>query len=276
MIHRRVSRRALLAGASGLACVALAPSVLAAEGGGAIKHYILIELLPGADQLELDRWYMTFHAPQVRRAFQAWQRDYLSFRSYLPPEPAVKRYRVEFGRMTEIHFASLDAFRESRRNSLYGELSSFTPPPGGWARNRIFRTVTATIPVNPDTLYLSQPTPPKEEPYFRWIAFLRYPAGVSLADGDAWFDSIHAREVSKLPGLRRFGFYKTVSERAEYARVMELWFDDYAAWQAAFLNPEPHFTPPVWAKTYPFFETASMFVGENPDIDFIHDDRVIP
>jgi hypothetical protein len=34
---------------------------------GAIKHYILIELLPGADQLALDRWYMTFHAPQVRR-----------------------------------------------------------------------------------------------------------------------------------------------------------------------------------------------------------------
>lgn len=269
-----LSRRGWMAGAAGtVAMLAASP----AWATGAIKHYILIELLPGADQLALDRWYMTFHAPQVRRAYQAWQRDYLSFRSYLPPAEATQRYPIAFGRMTEIHFDGIADFRESRQNPLYGDdLKSFTPPPGGWRANTLFRSTTATIPVNPDTLYVSRPTPPKELPYLRWIIFMRPKDGVKQADADLWFDTVHAREVAALPGLQRFGLYKTVSERPDYPRVMELWFDDYAAWRAAFLTPEPRFTAPPWGGKAPFFDTLSMFVGENPDVDFIHDDRVIP
>lgn len=275
MMADHLSRRQAMAGGAAVLAALAVPQPAFATG--AIKHYILIELLPGADQLALDRWYMTFHAPQVRRAYQAWQRDYLSFRAYLPPEEAVRRFHVAFGRMTEIHFDSIDDFRESRRNGLYGgDLASFTPPPGGWAGNRLFRSTTATIPVNPDTLYLSKPTPPRDMPYLRWIVFLRYPANVPTADADAWFDKVAAPEIVARPGLRRFGLYRAVSERSEYPRVMELWFDSYADWRAAFLDPEPRFTPPPWGGAFPFADTLSMFVGENPDIDFIHDDRVVP
>lgn len=274
MTEPTLTRRTLLAGAVGTTALLWAAPAFAT---GAIKHYILIELLPGADQLALDRWYMTFHAPQVRRAYQAWQRDYLSFRSYLPPAEAAERYRIANGRMTEIHFDAIEDFRESRKNPLYGgDLQSFTPPPGGWKANTLFRSSTATIPVNPDMLYVSKPTPPKELPYLRWIAFLRYPDGVSLADGDAWFDTVHAKEIAALPGLKRFGLYRTIGERAEYPRVMELWFDGYADWRAAFLSPATRFAAPPWGKVYPFFDMRSIFVGENPDVDFIHDDRVIP
>lgn len=274
MIDQGVTRRTLMAGAAGATAMLWAAPALAA---GAIKHYILIELLPGADQLALDRWYMTFHAPQVRRAYQAWQRDYLSFRAYLPPAEAVQRYKVAFGRMTEIHFDTIEDFRESRKNPLYGgDLQSFTPPPGGWRGNTLFRSTTATVPVNPDMLYVSKPTPPKELPYLRWIVFLRAPSGVPQADADSWFADAHAKEIAALPGLRRFGLYRSVAERADYPRVMELWFDDYAAWRAALLATEPRFTAPPWGGKFPFFDTLSMFVGENPDVDFIHDDRVIP
>lgn len=272
-----LTRRRLMAGTAAATVLLAASPALAA---GAIKHYILVELLPGADQLALDRWYMTFHAPQVRRAYQAWQRDYLSFRSYLPPAEAVARHHVANGRMTEIHFDSLADFRESRMNPLYGgDLKSFTPPPGGWRGNSLFRSTTATIPVNPDTLYLSSPTPPKETPYLRWIVFMRPPEGVAQAEADAWFEAVQAKEIAALPGLKRFGLYKAVSERADYPRVMELWFDDYASWRQALLSPEPRFTAPPFAKAgarFPFSDTLSMFVGENPDVDFIHDDRVIP
>jgi len=268
------TRRGLMAGAAGTAAMLWAAPAFAA---GAIKHYILIELLPGADQLALDRWYMTYHAPQVRRAYQAWQRDYLSFRAYLPPAEAAQRYKVAYGRMTEIHFDTLEDFRESRKNPLYGgDLQSFTPPPGGWRANILFRSTTATVPVNPDTLYVSKPTPPKELPYLRWIVFLRPPADVAQGLADAWFDGVHAKELAALPGLKRFGLYRSVADRGEYSRVMELWFDDYAAWRAAFLTPEPRFAAPPWGGKFPFFDTLSMFVGENPDVDFIHDDRVIP
>jgi hypothetical protein len=75
-------------------------------------------------------------------------------------------------------------------------------------------------------------------PYLRWIVFLRYPA-MPTADADAWFDKVAAPEIVARPGLRRFGLYRAVSERSEYPRVMELWFDSYADWRAAFLDPDP-------------------------------------
>ncbi len=261
---------------SGLALLAGAAATLAARPAaavGAIKHYILVEPKPGFDMLALDRWYMTFHAPEVRRAFKAWQRNYVSFRSYAAP-PEARTLGVREGRMTEIQFDSLADFRESRPNNVYGGLSSFTPPPGGW-ENAPFETTTATLPVNPDKLFLSGPTPPKETPYLRWILFFRYPPGTAADAGDAWFNDVHGPELAKVKGLRRLALYRAVNETSPYPRVAEFWFDDYAAWKAAFVGG-PRFTAPGWGGTFPFGETRSMFIGENPDIDFIHDRRVIP
>lgn len=254
---------------------AAAASGLPAWAATAIKHYILVDLKPGTDQLVLDRWYMTFHAPEVRRAFKAWQRNYVSFRSYLPPEEARKAYPLQYGRMTEIHFDSLADFQDSRPNNIYARgLGSFTPPPGGWA-NAGFESTTASVPVNPQQVFLAKDTPPKETPYLRWIVFFRYPEGVTLEQGDAWYGDVHAKEVARLPGLRKYALYSTVSAAAAYPRVAEMWFDDYAAWKDAFI-PVPRFTAPAWGGQGLFVESISMFVGENPDVDFINDKRVIP
>ena len=275
-----LSRRAALGLAAGAVATASAASKAAAQTPEtAVKHYIPIRLKPGADQLALDRWYMTFHAPEVRRAFKAWQRNYVSFRSYLPPAEAVARYGVWYGRMTEIQFDSIEHFRATRPNNIYGALQSFTPPPGGWTANTLFDTETSTIPVNPNELLVSRDTPPKELPYLRWIVFYKLPQGVTASQWDEWFGKTHAPELSRAPGLKRFGAYRTVADQS-YSRVAEFWFDGYAEWRAAFLEPEPKFTAPGWASSanarFPFAETISIFVGENPDIDFIHDKRVIP
>ena len=203
----QLSRRAALA----MAAASTAAFATPAWAVGAIKHYILVDLKPGTDQLVLDRWYMTFHAPQVRRAFKAWQRNYVSFRSYLPPEEARKAYPLQYGRMTEIQFDTLADFQESRPNNIYaGGLGSFTPPPGGWA-NAGFESTTATLPVNPQQVFVAKDTPPKETPYLRWIVFFRYPKGVTAETGDAWYRDVHAKEVGKLPGLRRYALYSAVS-----------------------------------------------------------------
>ncbi|HEX3367913.1 EthD family reductase [Phenylobacterium sp.] len=267
-----LSRRSALALALAGGAAAIASPAWAV---GAVKHYILVELLPGYDQLILDRWYMTFHSQQVRRAFKAWQRNYISFRAYLPPAEATARYPIQYGRMTEIQFDSLADFRETRPHNIYGGLESFTPPPGGWQDQKLFKAVTATIPVNPNELFVSLDTPPKEIPYFRWIIFFKYPKGMTEEAGDAWYRNVHAEEMAKVPGLKRYGLYKAVTETAPYPRVAELWFDDYASWKKAFL-PAPKFTPPPSGGAFPFFETISMFVGENPDVDFVNDKRSIP
>jgi hypothetical protein len=268
-----VSRRAALGVLAGAGAVVATPALAV----GAIKHYIIIELMPGVDQLVLDRFYITFHSQEVRRAVKAWQRNYLSFRSYLPPPEAVERYGLKYGRMTEIQFDSLADFRESRPNNIYGAgLGSYTAPPGGWrGEKKIFESTTATIPVNPQEMFVSLETPPKQTPYLRWIVFFRYPKSVTVEAGDAWYRDVHAKEVSALPGLKRFALYRTVTETAEFPRVAELWFDDCDAWRKAFL-PAPRFTAPSWGGSYPFVETLSMFIGENPDVDFVNDKRVIP
>jgi hypothetical protein len=244
---------------------------------GAVKHYILVDLAPGIDQLLLDRWYMTYHSQQVRRAVKAWQRNYISFRSYLPPPEATRRYSIGYGRMTEIQFDSFADFQETRPNNIYGKLDSYTPPPGGWAsaETKFAHTTTATIPVNPQDLFVSRDTPPKEIAYLRWIIFFRYPKGVTEEAGDAWYRNVHAKELAKLPGLKRFGLYRTVTPAEPYPRVAELWFDDYPSWKKALLPP-PSFTPPPWGGSFPFVDMISMFVGENPDVDFVNDKRSIP
>ncbi len=268
-----VSRRYALTGMLAGGALAWAPPAWAV---GAVKHYIFVELLPGADQIELDRFYMTYHAPEVRRAFKAWQRNYVSFRSYLPPAEAVEAFGVGYGRMTEIHFDTIEDFRETRPNNVYGALDSYTPPPGGWRNNRLFVSTTATVPVNPNDVYLTRATPPKETPYLRWIVFMKPPEGMTAEDGDAYWDQTLAPELAALPGVKRLARYRTVSSTQPYQRVAEFWFDDYNAWSAAFLAPDRAFTPPPWGGAFPFFETKSMFVGENPDVDFVNDKRVIP
>jgi len=269
ILTRRLALGLAVAGAAAIATPAFAV--------GAIKHYIIIELTPGSDQLLLDRFYIAFHSQEVHRAVKAWQRNYISFRSYLPPEEATKSYPIGYGRMTEIQFDSLADFRETRPNNIYGAgLGSYTAPPGGWAGDKkIFVSTTATIPVNPQEMFVNLDTPPKQIPYFRWIQFIRYPKDVTAEAGDAWYRNVHAKEVAKLPGLKRYGFYKTVSETSPYPRVAELWFDDYEAWKKSFL-PTPKFTSPPWGGTYPFFDAKTMFIGENPDIDFTNDHRAIP
>ena len=271
-----LSRRAALTFAAGAGAALIAAPATAQSDHLAIKHYILINLMPGQDLLILDRFYMTFHSQEIHRAVKAWQRNYISFRSYLPPDEAKARYPLQYGRMTEIQFNSLQDFRDSRPNNIYGAgLGSYTPPPGGWQSGKLFKSVTATIPVNPQDMFVNKNTPPKEIPYLRWIQFFKYPKGVSLADGDKWYRNVHAKEVAMLPGLKRFAMYQTVVESQEYPRVAEMWFDDYASWKAAFL-PAPKLTAPAWGGTYPFVDMISMFVGENPDVDFISNDRVIP
>jgi hypothetical protein len=276
-IDGAVSRRSalsLIAAAAALPAAAQQAPPLPAGVHQAIKHYIIIELKPGVDQLELDRWYMTFHSKEVRRAFKAWQRNYVSFRSYLPPAEAVARYSVKYGRMTEIQFNDIADFRASRPNNIYGgALDSFTPPPGGWA-NPSYISTTATIPVNANNLWLSKATPPKQNPYLRWVIFHKPAAGVTLAQWDKWYKETLAPELAKLSGLKRFASYETVADQ-EYPRVSEFWFDDYAGWKAAFL-PAPRLPVPAWGGQFPFSDTLSMFIGENPDVDFINDDRVIP
>lgn len=259
--------------ASILLCLDLGGASQAAETeAGAVKFYIMIDVPKRTDQLALDRWYLTHHSQEMHRAMRAWQRNYLSYRSY-EATPEARRLGVWTGRLTEIHYDRLADFHEGRKNNAY--LHLLTPPPGGWQKP-IFRTEPVAIPVNPQDVWLEGATPPKPTPYFRWVMFLRYPQDVTAVQGDEWLLGTHVKEIAELPELKRYIGYRVVNPSAQYQRVVELWFDDYDAWHRTFVASPPRLTAPPWGGEFPFVEHVSTFVGENPDVDFINDRRVVP
>src|SRR5574341_916553 len=60
------------------------------EKTGPIKHYIMIEMLNGVDLLLLDRWYITYHAPETLRRTERRQTKYATFRTYALSPDEVK------------------------------------------------------------------------------------------------------------------------------------------------------------------------------------------
>lgn len=112
---------------------------------------------------------------------------------------------------------------------------------------------------------------------------IRYPEGVSREKGDAWYTQVHAPELSKLPGVLRFVSFASVENPPDearasrsWARMSELWFDDYKAWKNVFLDAPSAFTVPEWGGEFPFVQIVSTFCGDRPDMDFLQGKRRIP
>ena len=242
-----------------------------AEASEKIKHFILIDLDENFDLLWLDRWYLTYHAPERRQVVRNFQRHYLSYMTYdLPAKGG--HFNSIHGRLTEIHFDSLADFQDSRKNNEVGDFH--TPPPGGW--KAVGKITPVTVPTNPTEVFIGGFPRALDHPYFRWMVFINYPEGVDAATGEQWYLETHAKEAMKLPGLRRFVSYSTRGANPKFARVSELWFDTKADWEAAMADHSITFTAPEWGGNYPFVDIVSAFVGERPDIDFIDDHRSVP
>jgi hypothetical protein len=140
------------------------------------------------------------------------------------------------------------------------------------------RIETMWVSALPSETWVAGP-PAARLTHLRWVFFMRYPAGVPLAQGEDWFVHVHAPQLAQASGVRRFVCSRSVdpvtSDRA-WVRMCEMWFDDYAAWRAAIWTAAPPYTPPGWAKAPPFIEYTSIFTGHRPDMDFLHDGYRMP
>lgn len=112
----------------------------------------------------------------------------------------------------------------------------------------------------------------------RWLVAHKYPDGVPVDEGEEWFLNVHAKEVARQPGLKRFFSYKHVEQPrlGPFVRVSEMWYEDANAWHQAVVESPPDYTKPDWAcyDRYPFLEPATDFVCqfllEAPTDDFKH------
>jgi uncharacterized protein (TIGR02118 family) len=219
------------------------------------------------DDATLDKWYRATHSREVLLFVGPWLRRYWAYKSLDVPAEA-DRFNVVRYRLTEMWYDSVAARNESR--AVFYPLS---PPPVDRERYPT-RTRIANIYVSavPTDAYIDG-WPRSRAAYTRWVFFVRYPNGVRSEDGDKWFMSVHAPELSRLPGLRRFVCFRAVEAPRpdSWARMCEMWFDDYAAWKQAILTAPPVFTPPQWGGSFPFTDMISTFTPTEPDMDFRRD-----
>jgi hypothetical protein len=230
-----------------------------------------------AENAVLDHWYRSIHSREALRYVGPWLSNYISYRGHDVPDEADRFGTLRY-RLTEMWYPSAAARIEAQR-----AWQPLTPPPtvdrdlfpGKTRINQIW------VPVLPDEPWLN--TPPIAAPVaptmLRWVFFQRYPAGVARDEGEAWFTKVHAPELAKAEGVRRFVCYRSVdparSDR-DWLRMCEVWFDSYAAWRAVALTGSARFTAPSWSSQYPFAEYASIFTAPRPDMDFIHDGYRVP
>lgn len=221
-----------------------------------------------ADNAALDEWYRRTHSREAIQSVGPWLSRYVAFRGYDVPPEADKFGALRY-RLTEMWYPTPQARAEAQGNWL-----PLSPPPVDRVNfpNKT-RINQIWVPGAPTERWLPD-YPRTQATYLRWVFFMRYPEGVSQEDGEAWFTKVHAPEMAKGPGIRRFVCSKSVDaprDAKSWVRMCEAWFDDYAGWKNFALTNSPKYTPPAWGKSGPYLEYASIFTAQNPDMNFLQD-----
>jgi hypothetical protein len=279
-----------------------------------IKEVVWGLFLDAPSQVEADRYYMRYHAPETIRISGPWIRRYESYKPYDPPEEAVKRFGAVKGRYAELWFGSEEDYHSRPGHGAWSLPSWETDKTRKMPKGAKYAT---TVPALPTEEFYDPDPNPEQTPIIRWIQAIRYPDGVSVEQGEKWFLEVHAKEALKQPGLLKFISYKCLARGGipgasnnataasggaapvgsapgnpgmqapgkapagadmpkSWVRVNEYWYKDFDAWRKAVIDSPPKYTAPSWGGEYPFVEMGSTFIGYMPDIDFLKGNYIVP
>lgn len=234
-----------------------------------IQHFVMVEAQDGVDLLAIDRWYITYHAPETLARAGNRQTRYVSFRTYRVTPDEVRRLNMVEGRLTEIGFPSVAAFRAGVTPDA---MAAHPPTPPDPAVAAGLKTQTVTVGL-PPVMAKDGDRPDKAVPYVRWVAFVRAPDGV--ADASAWVQASFATPLARSPQSRRVEVYPAAIPRG-FSHVVVAWYDDVAAWRAAMQAFAATLRGGTGGKAPPATMLRSILVGDRPDLDFRTDKRVAP
>ena len=237
-----------------------------------IKHIFVFE---PPDMILLDRWYFRTHSKECLRFFRPWLRRYDTYRSCETP-PEADAFGVRRGRLTELWYDSVEDFIECHPSER-----PFTPidPPTTPPKAPLKPTAVTLVPAMPTEDFLGKEPSPAAGPFLRWDQVIRYPRGVSLAEGEKWYLDTHSPEAARQPGLLKHTSHRALDNppiETPFHRVTEMWYANFDAWRTAVIDSPPNYTPPPWAGEAPFVRMASTFVPDEPDVDFLRDDPIAP
>ncbi len=256
-----------------------------------MRSYLILNIRSMNDLPLMERWLLRDHAPETISFIGPILDRYCSYRVVPAPEGA-HDYGYYNWRMTE-HWWRESPFHPDRpmdQGTLFAErwpkgyqrilgmpehLDPRNPHWGGQAGGpnpAVFVFVTK----RPSEDFFGRGLTLDDGTILRWVHAIKYPEGVSTQEGDDWYVNVHAPEVCKQPGLKRFVSYHAVAPKVgPWVRISELWYENADAWRKAIIDAPPTYTAPPWAKrkTYPFLEPwvdfVSTFLLEAPTNDFL-------
>jgi hypothetical protein len=255
-----------------------------------MRSYLILNLSSMNHLPVMERWLLRDHAPETIGFIGPVLDRYCSYRAVPAPDGAAD-YGCYNWRMTE-HWWRESPFKgqgQMDQGTLYSERwprdykAMLGLPLDGEARNAGWRgraggpnppafVFVTRRPVND---FLGKGMTADDGPVIRWVQAFKYPEGVSPEEGDDWYVNVHAPEVCRQPGLKRFVSYTAVPPTVgPWWRVSELWYRDAEAWRNAVIDNPPAYTAPGWTKhgSYPFLEPwidfVSTFLLEAPTDDF--------
>lgn len=256
-----------------------------------IRSYLILNLSSWDYLPRMERWLFKDHAMETMNQVGPILHRYTTYRAVPAPEGA-DAFACYNWRMTE-HWWEHSPFHAGQmgHGSALAEIwpegyaDALGIPKGEAARTEkwgVKAPVFIFVPPRPTEDFLGSKLTLDQGDILRWVTVFKYPEGVSVEEGDDWYINVHAREVLKQPGLKRFFSFSAVeptSQVGPFKRVSELWYENHSAWRKAVLESPPEYTAPPWASasTYPFLQPGPDFVStfllERPECDFLRDYR---
>ena len=254
-----------------------------------LRSYLILNITDFANLPIMERWLLQTHAAETLSQLDPILERYCSYRA-VPPPPGSEHFCVYNWRMTEHWWRELP-FRGHGIVDMGTAIAERWPPnytdilglPSGEVRSKAWGgtidgphpPVFAFVDYRPSEDFKGRGMTLDAGPSVRWLNAIRYPEGVSVEEGEKWYLEVHAPEVCRQPGLKRFFSSKAVEPRTSpFVRISELWYDSVKVWKNAALDNPPAYTAPSWANypRYPFLQPGidfiSQFLLEAPTDDF--------
>lgn len=228
-----------------------------------------------------ERWYLRYHAAEVMSNRGPLLVRFIAYRP-LPVIPEALAYGYYNLRVTEAWFRSAEERPPMVVGRPAGILNYRWQAP--WAKQSAQQQagnvpgVSLTVTTPPPDVFLGGKYTADEKTIIRWFTATKYPAGVSLQEGEDWFLNTHVKEVLQQPDLTAFFSSRAIDmpgRPATWVRLTEMWYEDFNAWKRSVIDSPPKYTKPPWARydRYPFLEPyvdfASTFLMERPDHDYL-------